>query len=930
MKNMRKLFAVVLGLALVIGILATTSFAATTGTGVFGDPIVCDSISDVPATYTLDGGQELYIKAPIGGQAVTVSDPNGWAAIKNPMTGMAMGTTYDCTTAPTGYAIEFCIMNQNPYMPANIEITVGAPALPDPGTEGNPLPVAYNTNFYAYLMNEALEAGDSDGIWYSIEAHEDGILCVDVNCSADVDYGVDVYAGIYQGVNSEGNPILTYRVAQGDVITIHKYVNPDLYGNIDAASIYVSADIVEGSSAEPVSLKSTEIKVPVTSGDEVYVMDGTREASYSGTGLIVSGYSEAIQVTTVTVNGTEYTDTDGDGTIEIATPGNYYSRPVISIKNGHEWNIGYTLKAVESAKEGYFEPNTNHELEHSNYVEATCDVDGRMEYWYCATCDVYYQDEACTQITNYLSTTITASGHDWDTYEAVVPTCSEGGNIAYQQCFTCGAAQTVGENPIPLAMLGWILGPTEHTLVHFDAQQPACHYNGNVEYWFCSVCEGFWLDANCTQITNSKSIILPATGSVNVQHVTAVDPTCDTNGNIEYWHCTDCEQFWQDEALTQLTNSKNVIIGATNHDWVSFDAVAPTCSEGGNIAYQRCSVCGAAQTAGENPMPLAMFGWILGPTEHTLVHFDAQQPACHYNGNVEYWFCSVCEGFWLDANCTQITNSKSIILPATGSVNLQHVEAVAPNCFETGNIEYWFCSDCEQFWQDEALTQLTNSKNVILPVYHEGLEHYEAVEAGCHSNGNIEYWFCPTCQITWQDITLTQITNLKNVILPATGSENMVHFEALDPGCHSLGNIEYWYCPDCQAYFQDEACTQLTNAKRVILPETGSENLKHVEAVAATTEKEGNIEYWYCPDCGAYFQDEACTQLTNAKRVITPKLEVVPETTVPEATTPEATTPEATTPQTGDATPVAALIAMSVIAVCGLAVLIAGKKKFSV
>ena len=148
----------------------------------------------------------------------------------------------------------------------------------------------------------------------------------------------------------------------------------------------------------------------------------------------------------------------------------------------------------------------------------------------------------------------------------------------------------------------------------------------------------------------------------------AKDPTCLEAGNIEYWFCADCEQYWQDAALTQLTNSKNVVIA---------------------------------------------------PVAHNIAHIDAVAPGCHYNGNVEYWYCSVCGSYWTDEALTQITNSKSVILPATGSENLKHVEAKAPTATENGNIEYWFCPDCEQYWQDEALTQLTNSKNVILPATGE-------------------------------------------------------------------------------------------------------------------------------------------------------------------------------------------------------------------
>ena len=64
--------------------------------------------------------------------------------------------------------------------------------------------------------------------------------------------------------------------------------------------------------------------------------------------------------------------------------------------------------------------------------------------------------------------------------------------------------------------------------------------------------------------------------------------------------------------------------------------------------------------------------------------------------------------------------------------NLVHVEAVAPGCESDGNIEHWYCEDCEIVWQDEALTQITNHKNVILPADHQNIIHVEAVAPSCH------------------------------------------------------------------------------------------------------------------------------------------------------------------------------------------------------
>ena len=150
--------------------------------------------------------------------------------------------------------------------------------------------------------------------------------------------------------------------------------------------------------------------------------------------------------------------------------------------------------------------------------------------------------------------------------------------------------------------------------------------------------------------------------------------------------------------------------------------------------------------------------------------------------------------------------------------------------------------------------------------------HVEAVEAGCHSLGNIEYWYCAECETVWADEALTQVTNHKNVIIPAKGGE-VVHVEAVEAGCHNLGNVEHWYCEECELVWADKALTQVTNHKNVIIPATGSENVKHVAAVAPTVDKEGNIEYWYCEDCKTYYADEACTIVTNAKNVIVPATE---------------------------------------------------------
>jgi len=66
--------------------------------------------------------------------------------------------------------------------------------------------------------------------------------------------------------------------------------------------------------------------------------------------------------------------------------------------------------------------------------------------------------------------------------------------------------------------------------------------------------------------------------------------------------------------------------------------------------------------------------------------------------------------------------------------NIIHVEAVPPiNCSD-GNIEYWYCAECDQYWLDEARTQVTQKEATVI---YSGLEH-EYMDIG-------NYYICRYC-----------------------------------------------------------------------------------------------------------------------------------------------------------------------------------------
>ena len=122
------------------------------------------------------------------------------------------------------------------------------------------------------------------------------------------------------------------------------------------------------------------------------------------------------------------------------------------------------------------------------------------------------------------------------------------------------------------------------------------------------------------------------------------------------------------------------------------------------------------------------------------------------------------------------TNRLAVILVADHA--LVAVEAKAATCTENGNIAYWYCANCD--WVEVEGGVASNLKAVKLPLAHV-VEHVEAKAATATENGNIEYWYCKDCGYAWLDAACTKNTNLKAVILPATG-------ETTDPVAPETGD----------------------------------------------------------------------------------------------------------------------------------------------
>lgn len=102
-------------------------------------------------------------------------------------------------------------------------------------------------------------------------------------------------------------------------------------------------------------------------------------------------------------------------------------------------------------------------------------------------------------------------------------------------------------------------------------------------------------DIVITGTNNGKSVSTKVNVKFNVKHnavkVERKDPTCTEKGNIEYWYCEACRKYFQDEALTKELKQEETILPATGHNLTKVDKKKPTVDAAGNIEYWYCEVC---------------------------------------------------------------------------------------------------------------------------------------------------------------------------------------------------------------------------------------------------------------------------------------------------------------------------------------------------
>lgn len=308
------------------------------------------------------------------------------------------------------------------------------------------------------------------------------------------------------------------------------------------------------------------------------------------------------------------------------------------------------------------------------------------------------------------------------------------------------------------------------------------------------------------------------------------------------------------------------------HDIVKMDAKA-TCGEAHREHY-KCTKCGKlfSDERGEHEISYESVAQEKLPHTSELKHVDFDDASCTESGNYEYWVCTECgQMFSENPGVAEDGTDNRRTRPVPDDKvkdytiepyghNLTFHDAVPHTCTQDGNVAYYQCSNC--WWSFSDPDGLNPLSSVTDPAAHVKTE-YPAVAPTCDTDGSSYYFYCSVCGKYYNEYG--QEIEEGSWVIPAGHDYEEHPFQ--EPTCTAGGNRLYYTCSGCDKVF--DADLNETTLEAVTLGKIPHSLVIHVPAVAKSCYTNGNVEYWQCASCGAKFADaEGTLPLTDEEVVI--------------------------------------------------------------
>ena len=420
--------------------------------------------------------------------------------------------------------------------------------------------------------------------------------------------------------------------------------------------------------------------------------------------------------------------------------------------------------------------------------EPTCDSDGCVAYWFCTGCDNYYFDNngAVGEKTTVEKVAIPATGHKW---VLVVGGYEEGAPNHTIKCSVCGQKKdeahadrpgdvsnewkTDKDNHWNVYGCGTIMNKAAHTWDAGVETTPATCTKAGVKTYTCDVCKA------------TKTEPIPV---IAHQYEWKHDET-------NHWQeCSVCHDIIDkaehtyashkcEDTATCTKAGCGYVKPAGQHSWNDGEVTTPaTCTTDGVKTYT-CKVCSETKTE-----PIKASG-------HSLTKVEAVAATCTEGGNNEYYTCNVCKKVFKADKTTETTVADET-LAALGH-SMTKTEAKAATCTEAGNSEYYTCGNCGKFFSDaDGKTEIVKDSWVIKALGHDFTGAWVNTDAAGH------YHKCTRCDAT--DTVVKHTYSGK----PCTDADNCtVCGYVKAPGVHAWGAAEYKWSDDYKSCTATVKCT---------------------------------------------------------------------------------------------------------------------------
>ena len=344
-----------------------------------------------------------------------------------------------------------------------------------------------------------------------------------------------------------------------------------------------------------------------------------------------------------------------------------------------------TAKAVCSTCQTAYGELGGHTLTKHDAVDATCTAPGNVEYWNCSVCGKNFSDSTgkgeLTEITipalnhNWGAWTSNGNGTHTrtcqrDSRHTETENCSGGSATCTNAaiCTSCGgyygkelghdwgewkntgnaqqhirtcqrdqshtetAAHTPGTpanctTPQTCTACGYEITPANnnHDWNAWESNGNGTHTHtckNNSSHTETTNCSGGSATCEARAVCDVCHMVYGELAPHTLTHTPAVDATCTTPGNVEYWHCSVCNKNFSDSAgKGELTE---VATPALNHNWGAWEKVSETqhqriCQNDGSHKETGDHTPGTAATC-KAPANCSICGQLYGeknPSNHT-------------------------------------------------------------------------------------------------------------------------------------------------------------------------------------------------------------------------------------------------------------------------------------------------------------------------